>query len=104
MACTTPRNYMVKGKKKPSKHSLGYSSKVPCPFAAHQCNISFLYVPWFLNFTGFLPFSLLFPSTGKRPTGVIFTVKKWKLLPSLFCEHLLLSTRLEMYHCFICKG
>uniref|UniRef100_A0A674GZV0 26S proteasome non-ATPase regulatory subunit 14 n=1 Tax=Taeniopygia guttata TaxID=59729 RepID=A0A674GZV0_TAEGU len=30
---------------------------------------------------------------GKRPTGVIFTVKKWKLLPSLFCEHLLLSTR-----------
>lgn len=30
-----------KRKKIPSKHSLGYSPVVPCPFAAYQCNISF---------------------------------------------------------------
>lgn len=44
-----------------------------------------------------LPFSLC------RKETAIFIVKKWELLPSLFCDHLLLSTRLEMQICFVCK-
>lgn len=83
MAYTTSRNCIVKGKKN-SKHSLGYSSVMTCPFAGYQCLFLFLFVPQFLNFTGFLPFSFLFPPTGKRPTVVIFKVKKWELLPCLF--------------------
>ncbi|XP_058665417.1 26S proteasome non-ATPase regulatory subunit 14 isoform X1 [Ammospiza caudacuta] len=40
-----------------------------------------------------IPFANFGRKIAKRPTGVIFTVKKWELQPSLFCEHLLLSTR-----------
>ncbi|XP_065697582.2 26S proteasome non-ATPase regulatory subunit 14 isoform X1 [Patagioenas fasciata] len=33
------------------------------------------------------------PLPGKKPTGIIIIVIKWDLLLSLFCNHLLLSTR-----------
>lgn len=84
---------------KTTKSSLGYSEVVLYPFRNCQCNISHSAVS---NCTVF-SLLLLLPFSLCRKETAIFIVKKWELLPSLFCDHLLLSTRLEMQICFVCK-
>lgn len=97
MACATWRTCMVKGKKSPV--NILWVILQWCLVLLQLINVTFLF-PCSMVSEFYWVSAFLFPSTGKKSAGVIFIVKK----SGSCCRVCSLSTRLEMYSCFICKG